>query len=508
MPSLHRIASLLIMWIACGYSYAQSNTLSREACEEDLDTLKSWVESVHPFHLSRISDSLWTSNIARAHSELNDSVSRWDFTLYIGEVLGTLRDSHTGVELDVEYGKCYLRIKYIDEKFYVLEDPLEIVELGSEITAINGLTITHLLETAMKIAPSEGDSYISKLRVCELLLDNVAIEETDLDADSISFTLADGETIIYPLVMEKKPKKKNKVDKEDVIEWVWPEEGEESIVILKVKSFATGKSGRFYRSLSKGFKQLRMIAKRGEDISLVIDLRGNLGGSADRMAMLFNFIIDEEFAAPKAVIIKQCKESKENFDDIYKGVFKWAIDKWEHKIEEFAELKRMAILEIGKTDTLVYKPGLMLFKNKHLGKSCVLIDGLSASGSVAFTSLFDEFNRGPVIGEPCMGPLTGTFANPISRTLPNSQIPVSIATAQFLMVNDYSWSPTPIQPTRWVGHSVEDLISETDPYLKAIKDWIEYPEVSINYSFGNRESSRLLRSLNQRFLLKATGAAI
>jgi hypothetical protein len=477
-------------------------------CTEDLDSLKVWIESMHPDHLSRISDSVWNDAIQRAHESLGDSLSLWDFSQTVGEVIGTLRDSHSLVLLGKwqgglahKHGKCNLELKYIDDKFYVKNGPLMVVERGTEITEINGIPVLELLETAMKVVPSEGDSYISKLRIAELFINDIAIEESVIENNSIALLLSDGSTIEYPLIKvdgSKKRKRDYKIEDEDVIEWVWPEGGK-GMVILKVKSFDMGTSRRFYKNLEKGFKKLRKANKLGGIEGLAIDLRGNLGGDAWRVEGLFNYIVDEEFFAPNAIIVRQCKESKEEFNETYKGLVKWLADRFGHKVSELADIKRLALLEIGETDTLFFEPTLDESKNKFLGNCCVLIDGLSASGSVEFTALFEMHGKGPIIGEPCMGPSTGTFANPIYRMLPNSEIGVFISSAQFCLDTSYRWSPTPIQPTRWVQYCAEDLKEERDPYLLAIQDWLDYPEVSIEHEFSNRESHRLFGELESAF---------
>ena len=64
---------------------------------------------------------------------------------------------------------------------------------------------------------------------------------------------------------------------------------------------------------------------------------------------------------PEAVIMKQCKESKEKMNDVYKGVVKWVVDKFEDKVEEFKEFKKIALLEVGESDTLQFEQWLLSF---------------------------------------------------------------------------------------------------------------------------------------------------
>ena len=43
---------------------------------------------------------------------------------------------------------------------------------------------------------------------------------------------------------------------------------------------------------------------------------------------------------------------KEKMNDVYKGLVKWVVDKFEDKVEEFKEFKKIALLEVGESDTL------------------------------------------------------------------------------------------------------------------------------------------------------------
>ena len=48
-------------------------------------------------------------------------------------------------------------------------------------------------------------------------------------------------------------------------------------------------------------------------------------------------------------------------------------------------------------------------KIKFKGSCYLAINGMSISASVDFASWFMRSNRGLVLGEPCMGPYTGTW---------------------------------------------------------------------------------------------------
>jgi C-terminal processing protease CtpA/Prc len=87
-------------------------------------------------------------------------------------------------------------------------------------------------------------------------------------------------------------------------------------------------------------------------------------------------------------------------------------------------------LPYGSLDTLteLYATRDKFLDKKYLGKCYLAINGTSISASVDCASWFRQINRGVILGEPCMGPLTGTCGNPISFSLKNTGIEVLTST--------------------------------------------------------------------------------
>ena len=242
-------------------------------------------------------------------------------------------------------------------------------------------------------------------------------------------------------------------------------------------------------------KVFKKLSKNPQITHLVIDLRNNLGGSAMRMELLLNYLTTEEMMIPEAVIMKQCKESKEKMNDVYKGVVKWVVDKFEDKVKEFKEFKKIALLEVGESDTLHFELKNYELKYVFEGEVCLLQNGLSASASVSFASEFLSLDRGVIIGESCMGPTTGTFANPVLRRLPNSDLVVSVATGVFAMDSTFNWHSSPIKPNRWIQWTPDDMSASLDPHLSAVEDWVKYPETFNDFEFQTREAQVLFTEL-------------
>ena len=93
--------------------------------------------------------------------------------------------------------------------------------------------------------------------------------------------------------------------------------------------------------------------------------------------------------------------------------------------------------------------------------------------------------------------MCSTFANPISRFLPNSEIHVTISTGQYYLNKDLALGSSPIKPHRWSQVSEDDLLYGTDPSLRVIEDWLNDPQVSTRHEFSEPESISLFRELEK-----------
>ncbi|MBM55861.1 MAG: hypothetical protein CMB32_04805 [Euryarchaeota archaeon] len=482
--------------IATSLAINAQKACSTEEYQEDLDTLKKWVEEVHPWPFSRCTEDEWDSAFVSVGSSLDSGLSSFGFSKKVGEILGILKDSHTTINFEhfqditrKSNGVLKIRFKYLNGRFYVFKDSNNIVPIGSEVSQINNTPIEDYFNSALTYAPMEGNSYTSKVRIAELLIPDFVNTDLDENSTSVEIEDVDGKVYDYP-ISEKEIEEEEK----RIVEWVWPE-GNERVVTLKIPSFYKGKDVLYYRDLNKGFKRI----KKDSYNKLVIDLRGNFGGDAYRMEYLLHLLTHKDVNAPSSIVIKQCAESKENFSETYKGVKKFVIDKLGKNVDFMQDFKRIALLEIGQSDTLYFETENPKLKHTYKSDVCLLIDGTSASATVSFTSNFNKLNRGFVVGESCMGPSTGTFGNPISRQLPNSEISVNISSIIFHLDSSFKWLSNPISPNRFIQWSQEDMVNGDDPHEAAIEDWVVWPKVSNKFNFEERESQILFSELETIF---------
>jgi len=466
----------------------------------DLDTLKVWVETLHPLPFARVSKEIWDATCEKTKKDVAEGGTELAMTLAVGTMLGVLKDSHTMMSLGnwaskemEDLGVNTLTFGSIDGDVYVKHDEQGLIAPGTKISTINGLPIAEIFDNAQTISPQEGEAWLSRVRIAEHMILPMAIA---MGNDSKLVMTINGQKYPFKMELEKSKWSENRRDKRDTgLNW----EFDDGIARLEIGSFMSGSGWRYFRELNRGFK---LIEKHGEEWGikgLVVDLRGNLGGVAYRMSDVLYYLTEEEIQIPVAYIKRQSKESAELNRDRYRGMVRWIVDRWGNEENGLVGIKRMAELEIGEVDTIRYEGMKLDMGNVFEGPVAVLIDGLSSSASVSFVAEFNRLDRGVVLGEPCNGPKTGTFSDPVERVLPESGLKVLISTGRFVMDDEYAFRSRPIKPTRWVQWSEVDFEENRDPLIEAVRDWINNTEVGDLKKLSERESKVLWEELETVF---------
>ncbi|PCJ81448.1 MAG: hypothetical protein COA49_04965 [Bacteroidetes bacterium] len=502
------LISLIILCSASTVSYAITCSYLEEVFDSDslvkdtqtylrdLDTLLIWIEDLHPLPYARISKEDFQIAFNRAKKEVESLKNEKEFLYIVSELLKELRDSHTGISLGVWYketldkthktGTYLPKLINVDSGLYVMSDGSGNLSSGDEINEINGFSSSDIFFKALKLSPIEGNSFLSNNRAAGRLCVATALhdspEGSDLFINGIEY---------LPIKQTKKKKKRF-----TGINWDF----ENEISYLKISTFSSTFNRKYSKAIKRGFKELNK--SRNKNIKcLVIDLRGNTGGYLNKMLEIFDYLPVEKNVRvkPNSYIFRKSPESNESVSKYYKGVYKKIVEKRSDKNEEFRHIRKVAELKMGEIDTLFFKNTELVELDKWKGQTILLIDGISASASVAFASYFKKFKLGYILGEPCMGPLSGTFGDPVLRVLPESGVSIEISTARMVLFDDYTIGSRSIQPHRWVQWSIDDLISENDPFNEAIQDCINFPEVGQISRLHLKESELLWTELDKVF---------
>jgi Peptidase family S41 len=464
-----------------------SKELTAQQTQEDVRLLKRALETVHP-GLTRYTSA---EDIARAFSALEASTKNGsdEIRLYsaISLMLAQIRCDHTKAELPAALEKFRneqpthlpFRFSLIEGKMIVEKsDPLQtVIARGTEVLSINGEPVADLIKALLPYVSIDG--FTERSRLAKLASDSdlmgsdfdhfyPLISSTRGFAKSFTLTLkAPRQTAITPLSLKPLtyPQWSALAGRSDgqreqfynSITWRMSNEN----AVLRIGSFVNYRNPvepmAFYAAF---FKQLNAQKTK----HLVIDLRGNGGGSGDTNIALLRYLLDTPFVWNKPRQLKAVR-----YGDLPKYIETWGDPKeiFEPPMSRFKALAEGGFEEIvdGKDDaTSPQAPAADVFK----GKVTVLSDARNGSGTTMFIAKFKDENRGQVIGEATGGSAEGPTAGQLFfLKLPNSGITVRVPN-MFNRMNIKSFTRgMGVQPDVDVKQTLEDFLNTKDRALDA-----------------------------------------
>ncbi|MEO0404078.1 MAG: S41 family peptidase, partial [Bacteroidota bacterium] len=396
----------------------------------------------------------------------------------VATVLRTLQDSHSSLNLGAllrpyiaDDGKVMqFRIFSPDSSTHLIKsDVLNLIPKGSKVISVNGQPFQSVYDHALRHALQEGNSPEGILAISDALavpMTGVSIELKN--GNEIVYLDPEGKqaSVNYPAKTSKDWKKWRKQNKD-----LWPKKERyelsyphDSVAVMRISTFGAPKGGEYYKFIHKSFKELTK-----ENIpNLIIDLRHNTGGKGHRMERLFSHVNEDTLRLPSSIIAKQSPTARKLHAKSFKGINKFVLTKLRKKNEDAVNYVRLVTLEDGQTDTLYYMDDYNFPKHRYKGNVVLLIDGLSGSASVVFASGFRQTSRGKIYGQPCLGPIEGTWGNPSRVALDSTGVQVVLSTIRFNANNTFKSDPTPIQPDVLFVPDQNSLAKEEDALIEMV----------------------------------------
>jgi C-terminal processing protease CtpA/Prc len=351
------------------------------------------------------------------------------------------------------------------DRILIASDWEERISSGSELIAINGVTTEKLLKRAMDYACIEGDAEdarksvaVSILTICAGLKIPYAstnqVRVVDFDTgDTLDVSLRGFQRKEFYRERARRHQQQHPSPVHLQLDAV------NDIAILQVSTFAPNSSRKYRKQIADSFRKIN----ESNHSNLIIDLRNNGGGSSSLVEYLYSFIDTSGYNTPSNVIARNSRlsNSRSRFmnsilADIIMALF-YARD------EDVQSFRHFANLGLGEIDTVYFKTPTKQISSAVFRGSCyVLINGLTASAAVDFTSAFRKRDRGTLVGRQCLGPITGTWGNPAMFTLPKTGLRVSIATIRYNYDNSFRYERAGIVPDHWVDRSAQDVHADRD----------------------------------------------
>ena len=200
---------------------------------------------------------------------------------------------------------------------------------------------------------------------------------------------------------------------------------------------------------------------------MVIDLRNNTGGFVGLEEYLRLLIANDQSSTKSNYVYKRSAHDRFSTLSFQQRLqFK---KMGRHRNSSEAIRRELAFYQspFGTSDTILITTQL---KNKYIqpytGKCTLLTNGLTMSASANFTGWFRSANRGLIVGTPCMGTSTGTFANSAQITLPNTLLSMSFSTLKITPASLNALSLDPIIPDVLIYPTQTQLLNNIDPCLE------------------------------------------
>ena len=442
-----------------GLEYRLRHYYTPEACQQDLDFIKSKLEKEHPalyLYTPRNVIDHYFDSIRTILSVPTNDIS---FYNYLTSVLSLIRDGNTVVVPDpgsIEYNGRQMGIFpfdiYLDDKrVFVLNSnhPDERIKPGTELLLINGISVPFLSDLMLSRQARQGSNptfshyqleknfgrfysyHIGNPDTLQLL-----VRYPDKSTDQFTIRSMTKDSMDYYNVFHKKEMK------EDIELLNLEIDTTLSTAVLTVRDLNEKRlkenSGlSFSKTIPKYFQKI----KEQKIKYLVLDLRDNPGGDLDNVVLLLSHLLDTSFR-----IVHD-------------------YSKVDPSVARIPEVRLESV--VGPIQGL-YGPADPVYT----GKLYVLINGGTLSEAAAVSGKLKAHKKCIFMGEETGGNSVVTTTGGAFVELPNTKINVFIPALLYEIQPKETNSALGLQPDYYIRPDLEDKLTGQDPVLRFAYQYI------------------------------------
>lgn len=248
-------------------------------------------------------------------------------------------------------------------------------------------------------------------------------------------------------------------------EVIYPVEKDSSIALLKIRNFSAGKL-KAYDEIFSEFQQNKVSY-------LILDLRGNPGGSLNDIYRLSQYFHQEDYRFIQDFTI----ENRMTYMNLLKGDF----GIWKYfGAPSIATLALIKSFSTYRDETGEIRLKTRYSKSKqpkelnYSGPLYVLTDGMTFSAAALISAHLKDRPNTLFVGDETGGTFNGTVAGimPLLK-LPHSKLKLRVGLLTVRPVHQIEEEGYGVKPDVYIKPTLEDLIEETDPELEWILQDIE-----------------------------------
>jgi len=472
---------LIVLLAFCHLATAQtveikdSKLYTPDTLKMDLDTLYSSLKATHPdLDAYRPMKEIHQDFQAIKH-QITEPMTQRDFFALVNPWYASFGDAHMNMKIGEKQFE-YLRnggyitkfkIKIIDGEIYFKESEKLNLKKGAKLISFNGIPAAKIYDKLLKQVQHDGFIVTIQNRFLEYKFNTyLAIfyavkaknEVVVLDYGTNENTTIEVAGVQVPPPPKKPEKKSKKAPCELALD------NTTSTATMTIKSFGRGSYRNFTKFLKKSFKTIEQ--KNIQNI--ILDLRDNSGGSADRGRDLLAYFAKKDFALFPKNIVRASSILKSTVDSyLLKILFKLNPKK------QYSGLKSVYFSEVGARDTITFELDEPIKKSYHFdGNTYILLNGASGSTTALVSNYFRQEKLATFIGEMPGGTANGTFGQAMFFTMPHTKIKARIACIRFLSSLDTRFEDMGIVPDYQIVTSLDEWMKDIDAPMEKAKNLI------------------------------------
>ncbi|MDQ1161710.1 C-terminal processing protease CtpA/Prc [Chryseobacterium sp. SORGH_AS 447] len=478
------------------YNEQQKACIPPEKLKEDVDFAYSRLKETHPQLYWYIPKKELDHKFDSLKGTITEPLTPLQFYFKLQPVIADIREGHlslripakliTRKEIKALEGKkgMFSRFGYFVEgdRLFITEnkDSIQDIQPGTEILSIDKVPVSDYIRRYRKLISSDGFNTTFHPYYLKDVFFNYYVAEKGYEDQAIIETLYHGQKKTYLLTRETKSESDLKQEKANrkrtqekkVNDYIAFSNSynrnfrfldqDSTIAYIKVKSFSSDYSSRFYKET---FSRI----KNANSQYLIIDIRNNYGGSLEEINNLYSYLSPEPYTLIKpSQVTSGTSPVKTNY--FRKTGF----------LQYVLKTLTYPAFFFGQTFSTYRKDGKFYYKTKadkpskpkkdaFQGKVFVLINGGSFSASSILTAKMKNDKRAVLVGEETGGANDGTVAGFYSyQTLPNSNIDLPIGVLLVQPNITFTGTQKGVVPDVTIPETIQDVLDKKDPEL----DWV------------------------------------
>lgn len=462
---------LLVNTFGQGSVSTQEIRFSLSELQKDFSVFRGAFEEIHPGLYWHISKNGLDQQFDKAYGMLSDGMTEQELYLHLAPIVSGMGCGHSSIGLSDqttesinENGKFLpVDIRIIGGKGYCyrnhVSDP-SIIPVGSEILSINGQQMSFLIQYFQTLIPHDGYNTTFQHKMMEVLfgkLYHTAYGEHQ--AFEIEF-LEDGQEkkVVLKALGQKQMETGDAEESEEIISLNYL--SSHHTAVLTIKGFWNWTRGKkkvlFMKELKKAFSEIRNYEAK----HLILDLRGNLGGSDVMGLDMLSYLIDEPILEFKKIVSRAPKPSHLSYSDGSKIYY------FKNK-----KINDTTYHAFGVPTLKPYGPSQPTFQ----GELYVLINGFTFSTAADVAAQIKSRGRGTFIGEETGGGYYGnTSGSSIKIILPNTKLVAWVPIGRYHPnVENTEESGRGVFPDHRVEPGIWDILDKRDVQMDTTLELIE-----------------------------------